>query len=355
MSLPSVLLHDHLDGGLRPQTVLDLAEASGYRGLPEKHVEALDRWFDQSDSGSLETYLQAFEHTIAVMQSPAAIERVAYEAAVDLAEDGVVYAEIRFSPSLHTRRGLSEPEVVEAVASGLGTGEASTGLRWRLIIDAMRHLGDSAGLAGLAIASRPLGVVGFDLAGPEAGHRPERHLAACRMAREAGLGLTLHAGEAAGRDGVAHVAASIDRCGAHRIGHGVELINDCVVDDGEIVELGPVAARVRARRIPLEMCPASNLSTGRLAPEDHPLGALHRAGFNVTLSTDNRLMSSTSMSAEFDFAEKYHGFDIDDLANTTWRSLDAAFCEWETKKELWETVIAPAYSDAGAVVSPVWR
>ncbi len=336
MSLPSVLLHDHLDGGVRPQTVLDLAEASGYEHLPDTDAEALGVWFDQSESGSLETYLQAFDHTIGVLQSPQALERVAYEAALDLAADGVVYAEIRFSPPLHTAEGLSETGVIEAVASGLLQGEAETGLRWRLIIDAIRHLHDSSRVASLAIASRDLGVVGFDLAGPEAGHPPERHLAACRMVREAGLRLTLHAGEAAGRAGVAHVASSMDRCGAERIGHGVELIRDCVVEDGDIAKVGQVAARVRDRRIPLEMCPTSNIATGRLAPEDHPLGAMYRAGFNITLSTDNHLMSSTSMSAEFEFARKYHGFDIGDLARTTWRSLDAAFCSWKTKKELWE-------------------
>jgi adenosine deaminase len=354
MPLPSVLLHDHLDGGLRPATVLDLADTQGYPDLPETDVRSLAAWFDQKDSGSLEQYLAAFTHTIAVMQEPAALERVAYEALVDLAEDGVAYAEIRFSPPAHTERGLTPDKVVEAVASGLRLGGRETGVRWGLIIDALRHRHDSVEVAKLALRHRRHGVVGFDLAGPEAGHPPGDHVAACRIARDGGLRLTIHAGEAGGRRGVAHIASAIDRCGAERIGHGVELVDDCEVGGEEIMTLGPVAARVRERRVPLEVCPSSNLATSRLQPDQHPVGLLYRAGFNVTLNTDNRLMSATSMSDEMGLVSKYHGFEIDDLARTAWRSLDAAFCPWEVKAELWEDVIAPAYAAAGADLDPVW-
>lgn len=354
MALPSVLLHDHLDGGLRPRTVIELAEASGYEGLPAGNDLDLARWFDQKGSGSLETYLQAFDHTIAVMQSVDALQRVAYEAASDLSADGVVYAEIRFSPPLHTERGLNQSQVIEAVASGMRMGEQETGIRWGLIIDALRHLHDSEQLASLALQHRHLGVVGFDIAGPEAGFPPEDHLAAFRLARSGGLRLTIHAGESGGLRGVAHIASAMDRCGAERIGHGLEIVNDCEIEDGEITKLGRVARRVRDRRLPLEICPASSLATNRLQPDEHPVGLLYRAGFNVTLSTDNRLMSSTSMSGEFDFVRKYHGFGIDDLARITRRSLEAAFCPWEHKAELWEDLIAPAYAAAGAAPDPAW-
>lgn len=354
MTLPSVLLHDHLDGGLRPATILELADDAGYSDLPADQVDDLASWFDQSQSGSLEKYLESFRHTIGVMQERESLERVAYEAAVDLAGDGVVYAEIRFCPFLHTRRGLGTDEVVEAVSSGLTRGAGKTGLEWRLIIDAMRDDTRSVEMARLAVSHRKRGVVGFDLAGPESGNPPRRHLAACRHARESGLRVTLHAGEAAGPKGPAYIAEAMDSCGAERIGHGVEIISDCVVREGEVVSLGRVAARVRDRQVPLEMCPASNLATGRLRPEEHPIGALYRAGFNVTINTDNRLMSNTSMSAEFGFVQRHHRFGLGDLASVTRRSLAAAFCDHDTKTRLWEETIAPAYRMAGAAVETRW-
>lgn len=352
VTLPSVLLHDHLDGGLRPATILDIADTTGYRDLPADEPEALGAWFDQSESGSLERYLESFQHTIGVMQDAGSLERVAHEAAEDLAADGVVYAEIRFCPWLHTAEGLAPRTVVEAVASGLAN--SGTGLEWALIIDALRHEDHSMEMAEIAVASRHLGVVAFDLAGPEAGNPPRRHLAACRHIRESGLRLTIHAGEAAGDNGPAYIAEAMDVCGAERIGHGVELIRDCVVEEGEIVKVGPVAARIRDRQIALEMCPASNLATGAMQAHEHPIGALHRAGFNVTISTDNRLMSSTSMPDEFDFVTEHHGFGVDDLARVTRRSLAAAFCSHETKVRLWEERIAPAYREAGADVESRW-
>ncbi len=355
MSLPSVLLHDHLDGGVRPATVLELAESRGYAGLPASSELELARWFDQKDSGSLETYLGAFEHTIAVMQDADALERVAYEAVVDLAADGVIYVESRFSPLLHLEGGLEPAAVIEAVASGMRLGAAETGVEWGLIIDALRHMHDSEMVAHLALGHRSQGVVGFDIAGPEAGFPPDRHVAAFRAARAGGLRITIHAGESGGSHGVANVASAMDVCAAERIGHGIEIIDDCVVRDEEIVALGPVASRVRDRRLPLEVCPSSNMATSGLEPHRHPLGLLYRAGFNVTLNTDNRTMSATTLSAEMEFARSHHGFGIDDLARVTRAGLDAAFCPWEVKAELWETSIAPAYSAAGAVVEPSWR
>lgn len=354
MPLPSVLLHDHLDGGLRPSTILELAEELGLDDLPATDEAGLGSWFDQSESGSLDAYLESFEHTLAVMQSAPALERIAYEAAIDLAADGVAYAEIRFCPALHTTGGMGAGQVIEAVSSGLRMGESETGLRWGLIIDTLRQFDWGMEMVRLALHKRALGVVGFDLAGPEAANPPTDHLAACRYAREAGLRLTIHAGESAGASGVAYMAAAMDVCGAERLGHGLQVIDDCVMSGGEIVELGAVARRIRDRQIPLEMCPASNLATNRLSAAEHPVGALYRAGFNVTLSTDNRLMSKTSMSAEFEFVTTHHGFGVDDLGRTTRRSLEAAFCGRETKAELWEDVIAPAYAGAGALVDAEW-
>jgi adenosine deaminase len=351
--LPTVLLHEHLDGGLRPSTVLELADSTGYTDLPADSADELASWFDQSESGSLERYLDSFAHTIGVMQDADSLERVAHEAAVDLAADGVVYAEIRFCPWLHTTKGLDPRTVIEAVAAGLaGSG---TGLEWGLIVDAMRDKEHSMEMARLAVEMRGSGVVGFDLAGAESGNPPSRHLAACRFARESGLRLTLHAGEAAGADGPAYMAEAMDVCGAERIGHGVEIVRDCILEEGEIVKLGSVASRIRDRQVALEMCPASNMATGAIQPHEHPIGALFRAGFNVTISTDNRLMSSTSLSAEFDFVRSHHGFGLDDLAVTTRRSLVAAFCSHDTKARLWEDLIAPVYQEAGAEVDRRWR
>jgi adenosine deaminase len=350
VALPSVLLHDHLDGGLRPETVLDLAHKGGYEDLPGTDIDSVASFFDQSRSGSLESYLDAFRHTIGVMQDRESLERVAYEAAVDLTNDGVVYAEIRFCPLLHTQKGLSSLEVVMAVSAGMKRGAEETGLAWGLLIDAMRQETHSMEMAELAVATQDLGVVGFDLAGPELGNPPGSYLAACRLARTSGLRLTIHAGEAAGDRGPAYMAEAMDLCGAERLGHGVELAWDCVLSDGEVVEIGRVASRVLDRQIPLEMCPSSNLATSRLAPDQHPIGAFYRAGFNVTVNTDNRLMSATTMSAELDFVRRHHGFEVDDLARVTRGSLMAAFCDHATKRRLWEERIAPAYREEGATV-----
>lgn len=354
MALPSVLLHDHLDGGLRVGTIVDLADRIGYDALPVS-PDDLASWFDQSKSGSLESYLASFEHTIGVMQDSEGLGRVAYEALVDLAKDGVVYAEIRFCPALHTERGLGLDEVVSAVAAGMRMAGNETGMRWGLIIDALRQLDHSVEMATLALAHRSNGVVGFDLAGPEFPYPPAAHLAGINIARRAGLRVTVHAGEAAGSRGVRYIAEAMDVCGAERIGHGVQIIEDCEVRSGEIVAIGPVAQRVLDRQIVLEMSPASNLATGRLEAEQHPIGALYRAGFNVTINTDNRLMSATSMSAEFDFARDYHGFDVDDLAITTRRALAGAFCPDSVKQELWDDVVRPKYQAAGATETASWR
>jgi adenosine deaminase len=328
-ALPKVLLHDHLDGGLRPQTVLDLASEAGYDRLPFEDAASLARWFHQDGSCSLERYLEAFAHTFGVMQSPESLARVAYEAASDLAADGVVYAEIRFAPSLHLEAGMTRLEVLAAAIDGFSRAEAETGLPVRILVDALRHQDDSVEVAEAAVAFAGNGVVGFDLAGPEAGFPPSLHADAIEIACKGGLRLTLHAGEG---DGVDSIKAALDQ-GAERIGHGARIIEDTTVEGGEIIDLGPVASEVMERRIILELCPYSNLDTGMYpGPAQHPIGMLHRAGFAVTINTDNRLMSATSMSREFALVIDHHGFTRDDLRMATLTALDAAFCDEATRE-----------------------
>ncbi len=330
-SLPKALLHDHLDGGLRVATVLELADEAGYTDLPAADEAGLGNWFDQGRSGSLERYLEAFVHTIAVIQTPDAIERVAFEAVEDLAADGVVYAELRFDPSLCTRGGLTLEDVMEAALAGMARGEEETGTVVRYIADALRNEHNSERIARAATAFADRGLVGFDLAGPERGFPPDDHLPACRIIREANLGLSLHAGEA---DGPESIWRALQRCGAHRIGHGVHIVDDCVVDEGEIVEFGPIASYVRDQQVHMEVAPTSNLHTAGWEPAEHPIGMLHRAGFNVGVNTDNRLMSRVSMSDEFALLADHHGFGLSDFHALTYRAVDAAFCDWDTKQQV---------------------
>ena len=345
-SLPKAVLHDHLDGGLRPETILELAAEQGYGGLPATDRDALARWFHQGESGSLEAYLDAFTHTGAVMQTPAALKRVAHEAVVDLAADGVVYAEIRFAPLLHTAGGLSPGAVMEAVVAGVAAGISDTGLAVGLIVDALRHRPDSDRVAALAIEWMDRGVVAFDLAGPEAGYPADDHLVACRSIKERNLGLTIHAGEG---DDPHSIWRALARCGASRIGHGVRIVEDTTIEAGEIVAVGRLARMVRDHRVPLEVCISSNVHTGVCATAAaHPLGMLYRAGFNLTLNTDNRLMSGISLSDEFALAVDHHGFGPGDLLAVTESAVRAGFGDWTVRRRLLEDVIRPAYAAAGA-------
>ena len=355
MRLPSVLLHDHLDGGLRPRTVVDLAKEVGYEGLPSNEVADLVPWFDQSGSGSLERYLDVFDHTIAVMQTFEAVERVAFEAAIDLAVDGVVYAEIRFCPLLHLQANLTPSQVIEAVSDGMKRGQKETKIEWGLIIDSLRHLHDSREMAQLAVSHADLGVVGFDLAGPEADYPPDDHQAGFHVAHDAGLGITVHAGESGRERGVEYMMMALDKLHAQRLGHGIEIINDCRVVDGSITELGPAADRIHSLGIAIEMCPTSNMATSGIRAAEHPFGLLYRAGFNVLLNTDNRLMSNTSMSQEYRFAFDEAGLDSTDISRIASKSLRAAFCDDETKDRLWQTRLAPEFASAGITTNGIWE
>ncbi len=317
--LPKVILHEHLDGGLRPSTILELADEVGYRGLPAGDAESLRAWFgDAVRIGGLPGYLSTFAHTIGVLQTSPAIERVAYEAAEDLAADGVVYAEVRFAPELNTADGLSLDEVLEAALAGLRRGSRDHGIVLGLIVDGMRSGTRTTEAAEAAVRWREQGVVGYDIAGPEAGFPSVDHLPAFEIARRGGLGVTIHAGEAFGLDSIAQ---AIHECGADRIGHGVR-----IVDDIEGERLGRLAREVRDRRIPLELCPTSNVDTGAVRSlEDHPIDRLLRLGFMVTLNCDNRLMSATSPSGEMAAMAAVFGWGIDEFEQVTENAAAAAF------------------------------
>ncbi|HEX9977635.1 MAG TPA: adenosine deaminase [Acidimicrobiia bacterium] len=335
--LPKVVLHDHLDGGLRPATVLDLAEEVGYQGLPKGDAAGIARWFHQGEAASLESYLDTFRHTSGVMQTPTAMRRVAFEAIADHAAQGVVYAEVRFAPSLHTRLGMTRAEAIAGVLEGLTDAADSFGVPSGLIVDALRQDDDSAEVAATAAAFAGRGVVAFDLAGPERGNPASDHAEACGIATAAGLRLTIHAGEG---DGVASIADAL-AVGAERIGHGVRIIEDASAVGGRITTLGPVATTILTRRVPLEVCPTSNLHTGMYpSAAAHPVGALYRAGFAVTLNTDNRLMSGITMTDEFALAAEHQGFTKDDLRTVTLQAVEAAFCAEGVRSEIRERVLA---------------
>jgi len=341
---PKVLLHDHLDGGLRPATIIDLARDVGYRSLPTGDPSELAAWFGQlADSGSLERYLEAFSHTVAVMQTRDALARVAAECAADLADDGVVYAEVRFAPELHTERGLSLDQVVEAVLEGLAEGIKSHPIRIGVLLTAIRHAARSMEIAELVVRYRDAGVAGFDIAGPEAGYPPTRHLDAFEYLQRENAHFTIHAGEGFG---LPSIWQAIQWCGADRLGHGVRIIDDIAAhpDDGT-PKLGRLAAYVRDKRIPLEMCPTSNVHTGAAASvAEHPIGLLRRLYFRVTVNTDNRLMSATGMSAEFAQLVEAFGYGWDDLQWFTVNAMKSAFLPFDERLELINGVIKPGFA-----------
>jgi adenosine deaminase len=342
---PKVLLHDHLDGGLRPQTVLELADEAGYRQLPASDADSLGRWFRQAaDSGSLEKYLETFAHTVGVMQRPEAIHRVARECALDLAADGVVYAEVRFAPELSTAQGLAIEDVVEAMVDGFALGsreatEAGTPIRVGALLCAMRQADRWDEVAGLVIRYRDAGVVGFDLAGPEAGFPPDRIPSAIGMLDGARAHRTIHAGEAADGDSI---RAALDGAHAERLGHGVRIADEIAADG----TLGPLAQRVRDEQVPLEIAPSSNVQTGAYRSlAEHPVDRLHRLGFAVTLNTDNRLMSGVSATSEVAAVAGTFGWSWDDVQTVTERALAAAFIGEADRARLLDRVVRPGYAD----------
>ncbi|MER6825979.1 adenosine deaminase [Streptosporangium sp. NPDC000563] len=340
---PKVLLHDHLDGGLRPETIIELARESGYDRLPATETESLRAWFRESaDSGSLERYLETFDHTVGVMQTREALVRVAAECAEDLANDGVVYAEVRYAPEQHTSAGLSLEEVIEAVQEGFDTGSAGRGIRVGTLLTAMRHQARSMEIAELAVRYRDAGVAGFDIAGAEAGYPPTRHLDAFEYLQRENAHFTIHAGEAFG---LPSIWQAIQWCGADRLGHGVRIIDDISVSGDAEPKLGRLAAYVRDKRIPLEMCPTSNLQTGAAASiAEHPIGLLRRLNFRVTVNTDNRLMSGTSVSEEFAKLSEAFGYGWDDMQWFTVNAMKSAFLPFDERLSLINGVIKPGFA-----------
>ena len=349
--VPKALLHDHLDGGLRPQTIIEIAEKIGYKKLPTNDPKKLADWFEEScNSRSLVRYLETFSHTIAVMQTKEAIIRVARECVIDLARDGVVYAEVRGAPELFTEQGLTLDQVVEATIEGYKEGmiEAARegkNIRVESLLCGMRQNNKSQQAAAAVVKYRNKGVVGFDIAGPEDGFPPSNQIETFEYLRKENAHFTIHAGEAYG---LPSIWEAIQICGAERLGHGVRIIDDIDFSSSP-PKLGPLASYVRDRRIPLELCPTSNLQTGAAKTyAEHPIGKLAKLRFRVTLNTDNRLMSNTSMSHEMSQCVKSFDWKFIDLQRVTVNALKSSFIPFEERLEIIEKVIKPAYAAISA-------
>jgi adenosine deaminase len=347
---PKVALHEHLDGGLRPATIVEIADEIGH-DLPASGAEALGAWFEESSSsGSLPRYLETFVHTVAVMQRPEDLARVAQEAVVDLATDGCVYAELRWAPEQHLSAGLTLTETVEAVQEGILKGqEEAAGLGHPIVVGqlltAMRHAKRGMEIAEIAVAYRDRGVAGFDIAGAEDGFPPILHLEAFEYLRRENAHFTIHAGEAFG---LPSIWQAIQRCGAERLGHGVRIVDDIDFDAPGGPVLGRLAAYIRDRRIPLEMCPSSNLQTGAVPDmrsiADHPIGRLKDLGFRVTVNCDNRLMSGTSMSRELQLLVDAFDYELADLRWFTINAMKSAFLPFDQRLAIINDVIKPGYA-----------
>ena len=344
--LPKVLLHDHLDGGLRPQTIIELAKEQRYKDLPTADAGDLARWFHRgAQRGSLPLYLEGFAHTTGVMQTADALERVAYEMIEDMHRDGVAYVETRFAPVFHLEKGLHLDEVVSAVLAGLERGKHDFGVESGLIICAMRNMQRSLEMAELAVDFRERGVVGFDLAGEEGGFPPKKHIDAFHYIQRENFNITLHAGEAFGKESIWQ---AIQWCGAHRVGHATRLIEDIGLDAHDptkIVKMGYLAQYILDKRIPLEICLSSNVHTGAVESiEQHPFGIYRRYGFRVTLNTDDRLMSDTTMTKELLLAHRAFKLSVDDMEKLAINAMKSAFLPYKRRIQLIYDVIKPGYA-----------
>ncbi len=339
---PKVLLHDHLDGGLRPTTVIELAAEAGHE-LPTTDPAELQAWFTEgANRRDLDLYLQPFEHTVACMQTREHIERVAAECVEDLAADGVVYAEVRMAPELCIDKGLTPDDAVEAMLAGFDRASAGRPIEVGLIVTAMRHAARSTEIAEVALRHRDQGVVGFDIAGSESGNPPSRHLDAFRIVAQANSHITIHAGEAFG---LPSIWEALQICGAERLGHGVRIIDDITVEPDGSVALGRLASFVRDRRVPLEMCPTSNVHTGVCDTiAEHPIGLLRDLRFRVTVNTDNRLMSNTSMTGELLQLHEAFGWGWDDFEWLTINAMKSSFWPFDQRLRIINEQIKPGYA-----------
>jgi adenosine deaminase len=354
-AFPKVSLHDHLDGGLRPQTILELAAEIGH-ALPADNADDLGRWFGQAaNSGSLVRYLETFDHTLAVMQTTANLRRIAAEYVADLAADGVIYGEARWAPEQHLRAGLSKAQAVEAVRDGLADGMAACRARGqdievRQLLTAMRQTPDpTSDTAQLTLRYRAEGIAGFDIAGPEKGFPPSRYLESFQLLRRQNAYYTIHAGEA---EGCQAIWEAVQVCGANRIGHGVAIIEDIRRDGGGRDVLGDFAAYVLNEQIPFEMCPTSNVQTGTVASvAQHPIHRLDRLGFRVTVNVDNRLMGATTLTREFALLAEAFDYSLGDVGRLTINAAKSVFAPYETRQAL-VLNIGKAIDRAGLGFSP---
>ncbi len=346
-TLPKVLLHDHLDGGLRPQTVIELAKDVGYKKLPTTDAGELAEWFHRGAArGSLPLFLEGFEHTCGVMETEEALERSAYEMLEDMKNDGVVYVETRFAPIFHAGKGLHWETIVKAVLRGLEKGKKKFGVHYGLILCAMRNMKPSISqeLAELAVDFRDRGVVGFDLAGEEGGYPPKKHVDAFHYIQRENFNITIHAGEAFGKESIWQ---AIQWCGAHRIGHATRLIEDMKLKDGQVMSMGRLAQYVLDKRIPLEMCLTSNVHTGAVDRlENHPFGIYYRYKFRVTLNTDDRLMSNITLTDEFQTAAEVFGLKLDELEKLTINAMKSAFIPYKQRIAIIYDILKPGYAKA---------
>ena len=341
--VPKVLLHDHLDGGLRPQTIIELADEHGYKKLPTKDPEELAKWFHRgANKGNLVEYLQGFEHTCGVMQTKDSLERVAYEMMEDMKKDGVCYVETRFAPVFHTQKGLYYEDTVNAVLKGLERGKKDFDVGFGLIICGMRNMKNTLDFAELAVNFRNQGVVGFDLAGEEGGYPPKKHIDAFQFIERANFNITIHAGEAFGKESIWQ---AIQWCGAHRIGHATHLMEDFTFDkNGNVLSFGELAQYILDKRIPLEICLLSNVHTGAVDKiENHPFGILFKEKFRVIINTDDRLMSDTTMTKEFQLAIKHFNLSFDDVEKLTINAMKSAFIHYNERLDYIYKVIKPGY------------
>lgn len=342
-SVPKVLLHDHLDGGLRPSTIIELSKEFKYNKLPTKDPDELAQWFHRgANKGNLVEYLQGFEHTIAVMQTKESLIRVAYEMMEDMKNDGVCYVETRFAPVFHTSKGLYLDEIVSSVLEGLEMGKRDFGVGYGLILCGMRNMKNTLEIAELAVNFRNQGVVGFDLAGEEGGFPPKKHIDAFQFIQRSNFNITIHAGEAFGKESIWQ---ALQWCGAHRIGHGTRIIEDIVFDEeGNVLGLGDLAQYILDKRIPIEVCLLSNVHTGAVdSIENHPFGKLYKNKFRVTINTDDRLMSDTTLTKEFLIATKYFNLNFDDIEKLTINAMKSAFIHHDERLNYIYNVIKPGF------------
>jgi len=340
---PKVSLHDHLDGALRPQTIIELAADLGHI-LPARISDDLERWFVQSaNSGSLVRYLETFDQTLAVMQTAANLRRIAAEYVADLASDGVIYAETRWAPEQHLQAGLTKAEAIEAVREGLAEGMAVCRTRGheievRQLLTAMRQADPTTDTAQLALRYRQDGVAGFDIAGPEKGFPPSRFLQSFQLLRRKSAYYTIHAGEA---EGCRSIWEAVQVCGANRIGHGVAIIEDIHRDSHGREVLGDFAAYVLNEQITFEMCPSSNVQTGTVPSiAEHPIHRLNRLGFRVTVNADNRLMSGTTLTREFTLLAEAFDYSLADVRRLGIHAAKSVFAPHEVRKALVQRIAA---------------